>query len=116
MSCAQDLSLQHITNVSWAYASLGVVAPRLVAALRCEVLRRAAAEQLSAQQLCNLMWSFAMLRVRHAAVLRTGRARLDSEHGSIRRLHAERKCSLTLWVAEARLSRRDQVVTPGLSS
>ena len=61
--CAQDLSLQHITNVSWAYASLGVVAPRLVAALRSEVLRRAAAEQLSAQQLCNLLWSFALLRV-----------------------------------------------------
>ncbi len=62
--CAQDLSLQHITNVSWAYASLGVVEPRLVAALRDEVLRRAAAEQLSAQQLCNLLWSFALLRVR----------------------------------------------------
>ncbi len=63
-ACVQDLSLQHITNVSWAYASLGVVAPRLVAALREEVLRRAAAEQLSAQQLCNLLWSFALLRVR----------------------------------------------------
>ena len=61
--CAQDLSLQHITNVSWAYASLGVVAPNLVTALRNEVLRRTAAEQLSAQQLCNLLWSFALLRV-----------------------------------------------------
>jgi len=59
----QDLSLQHITNVSWAYASLGVVAPRLTAALRAEVARRAASQQLSAQQLCNLLWAFAQLRV-----------------------------------------------------
>lgn len=61
---SQELSLQHITNVSWAYASLGVVVPRLAAALRTEVSRRLAAEQLSAQQLCNLLWALALLRVR----------------------------------------------------
>ena len=53
----QELSLQHISNILWAFASLWVVREPLASAFVAEVQLRLAGEDFNAQQLCNLLWS-----------------------------------------------------------
>lgn len=59
----QDLSLQHITNILWTYASFLHDVPEMLPAFTSQVLERSHKEQFNAQQLSNLLWSLCILQV-----------------------------------------------------
>ena len=64
----QDLSLQHVTNILWAYAVFAWHDARgFPEAAAREVLQRVQRknEQLSSQQICNLLWALAIMQVSH---------------------------------------------------
>ena len=64
---AQELSLQNISNLLWAYAVLGAVPERLAAACVRELKRRLPHEPFTLQQLTNLLWSLCLAQVRLGA-------------------------------------------------
>ena len=67
--CVQELSLQHISNLLWAYAVLGAMPQRLATAFAGELKRRLPMEQATVQQLVNPLWSLAVAQVwRHRQV------------------------------------------------
>lgn len=59
----QDLSLQHITNILWTYASFLHDVPDMLPAFTSQILERSHKEQFNAQQLSNLLWSLCILQV-----------------------------------------------------
>lgn len=59
----QDLSLQHITNILWTYASFLHDVPDMLPAFINQILERAHTDQFNAQQLSNLLWSLCILQV-----------------------------------------------------
>ncbi len=59
----QDLSLQHITNILWTYASFLHDVPNMLPAFTSQILERTQYEQFNAQQLSNLLWSLCILQV-----------------------------------------------------
>ena len=61
--CLQDLSLQHITNIMWTYASFLHEVPAMMTAFRQQILQRSQIEQFNAQQLSNLLWSLCIFQV-----------------------------------------------------
>ena len=60
--CLQDLSLQHITNIMWTYASFLHEVLAMMAAFRQQILQRTQIEQFNAQQLSNLLWSLCIFQ------------------------------------------------------
>ena len=67
---APELSLQHISNVLWAFASLDLLKPRTMPGVVAEAEARLGAQAFNAQQLSNLLWALsisqACLRLVHA--------------------------------------------------
>lgn len=59
----QELSLQHITNILWTYASFLHDVPNMLPAFTCQILERTHSQQFNAQQLSNLLWSLCILQV-----------------------------------------------------
>ena len=59
----QDLSLQHITNIVWTYATFLHDVRDMLPALISQLLERSQTEQFNAQQVSNLLWSFCILQV-----------------------------------------------------
>jgi hypothetical protein len=68
----QALSLQHVSNILWAYASLQRLRPPMAAAFVDEILRRLAAEPFNPQQLSNLLWSLCIAEVRALPIFSCG--------------------------------------------
>ena len=64
---AQELSLQNISNLLWAYAVLGMVPERLAVACVIELKRRLPHKPFTLQQLTNLLWSLCLAQVRLGA-------------------------------------------------
>ena len=60
---AQDLSLQHLTNIMWTFATFNHVLPSVSDTFIPELVERAKHEEFNAQQLCNLLWSMAIMQV-----------------------------------------------------
>ena len=69
--CLQDLSLQHITNIMWTYASFLHEVLAMMAAFRQQILQRTQIEQFNAQQLSNLLWSLCIFQVGLLSVINT---------------------------------------------
>ena len=63
MLALQELSLQHITNILWTYASFLHDVPDMLPAFTSQILERADTDQFNAQQLSNLLWSLCILQV-----------------------------------------------------
>lgn len=63
MLVLQDLSLQHITNILWTYASFLHDVPDMLPAFTSQILKRLHTDQFNAQQLSNLLWSLCILQV-----------------------------------------------------
>ena len=61
---AQELSLQHVSNILWAFASFLHLRRPMAHAFVAEVLRRLAAEPFNPQQLSNLLWSLCIAEAR----------------------------------------------------
>ena len=59
----QELSLQHITNILWTFASFQHDVPGLLPALTEQTLQRTYLEQFNAQQLSNILWALSILKV-----------------------------------------------------
>ena len=59
----QGLSLQHISNILWAYASFLHLPSALVDMFVAEIRGRLAKEPFNAQQLSNLLWSLCISEV-----------------------------------------------------
>ena len=59
----QGLSLQHISNILWAYASFLHLPAALVDMFVAEIRGRLAKEPFNAQQLSNLLWSLCISEV-----------------------------------------------------
>ena len=60
---AQELSLQHVSNILWAFASLQHLPPAMTGAFVAEIARRLASEPFNPQQLSNLLWSLCIAEV-----------------------------------------------------
>jgi hypothetical protein len=65
---AQDLGLQHITNILWAVASFGRCAadPGMMRAFVSEIRARFHSEEFNSQQLANMVWALSVLQARHS--------------------------------------------------
>ena len=59
----QELSLQHISNILWAYASFLCVGRPMAAAFLQELRARLRTAAFNAQQLSNLLWSLCIAGV-----------------------------------------------------
>lgn len=59
----QELSLQHISNILWAYASFLRVGRPMAAAFLGELRSRLRTSAFNAQQLSNLLWSLCIAGV-----------------------------------------------------
>ena len=69
---APELSLQHISNVLWAFASLDLLRPGTMPEVLSEAESRLGAQAFNAQQLSNLLWALSISQARHLAALDLG--------------------------------------------
>lgn len=60
---AQELSLQHISNILWAYVSFLEMRDPMAAAFLAELRERLRRATFNAQQLSNLLWSLCIAEV-----------------------------------------------------
>ena len=60
---AQDLSLQHISNILWTYASFLHLPPARLETFVAEIRARFEVENFNAQQLSNVLWSLCICQV-----------------------------------------------------
>ena len=67
LECAQDLSLQHVSNILWTYASFLQVKPAMASAFVGEIERRLTTEAFNPQQLSNLLWSLCIAEVSYCS-------------------------------------------------
>lgn len=63
MLSLQELSLQHISNILWTYASFLHLPPNMVTRFVGEVRARLASDAFNAQQLSNVLWSLCICQV-----------------------------------------------------
>lgn len=61
--CAQELSLQHVSNILWTYASFLHLKLAMTSAFVSEIERRLTREPFNPQQLSNLLWSLCIAEV-----------------------------------------------------
>ena len=61
--CVQELSLQDISNLLWAYAVLGAMPQRLAMACAGELKRRLPTERAMLQHITNSVWSLCVAQV-----------------------------------------------------
>ena len=61
--CLQDLSLQHISNILWAYVSFLQMREPMTSAFLEELKLRLRKATFNAQQLSNLLWSLCIAEV-----------------------------------------------------
>ena len=59
----QDLSLQHVINILWAFASLLFLRAEVLSTFVTEVRQRLSSEAFNVQQLSNLVWALCISQV-----------------------------------------------------
>lgn len=63
ISSLQELSLQHVSNILWTYASFLHLKTGMTGAFVTEIRRRLTLEPFNPQQLSNLLWSLCIAEV-----------------------------------------------------